>query len=76
MSFQENSDYFKMISAFEQAAATLRPVTSMYGSYMNALVESGFTRPEALEMTLALQQKVLEVGFNAAFNIKNKQEGG
>lgn len=76
MSFQDNSDYLKMISAFEQAAATLRPVVSMYGSYMNALVEAGFTRPEALKMTMALQEKVLDVGFAAAFNMKNKQEGG
>jgi hypothetical protein len=76
MAFQDNSDYLKMISAFEQAAATFRPVVSMYGSYMNALVEAGFTRPEALKMTLALQEKVLDAGFAVAFNTKNNREGG
>lgn len=75
MSFKDNSEYFKMLSAFEQAGATLRPIAAALSTYMNALVDSGFTRPEALELVKILQEKVISHGFEMAMKVnQNKQE--
>jgi hypothetical protein len=59
-----NDDYFKVLSALEQAAAGLRPIASVLHSYFKALYEQGFTRPEALELVKDFQGKILAQSFN------------
>ena len=65
-------DYMRYLHSFEQAAANMRPITAMLGSYMNSLVENGFNRPEALELVGRLQDKILASAFDN--NFKGKKE--
>lgn len=44
------------IAEFDQAAAELRCTAQLLGSYFHDLINAGFTRPEALDLTLALQE--------------------
>ena len=60
----DKNDYLKKLAAFEQAAAELRPIAGVLSSYFNALVESGFARSEALNLTSALQSKIFDAGLN------------
>ncbi len=64
------SDYFKNLAAFEQAGAGLRPVASVLASYMNALVEQGLERGEAIVLVKELQDRIFEVGFSMFKNTK------
>ena len=42
----DNSDFFKRISDFEQAAANIGQLANFLGSYHKSLCESGFNREE------------------------------
>lgn len=65
-------DYMRYLHSFEQAAANMRPITAMLGSYMNSLVENGFSRSEALELVSRFQDKILTSAFDN--NFKGKKE--
>ena len=59
-----NEDYIRRLLSFEQAAAGMRPIASMLFGYFNALVESGFNRNEALQLTINLQDKIWDISLN------------
>ena len=65
----EKNEYFRYLHSFEQAAANMRPITSLLGSYMNSLVENGFSRTEALQLVLRLQEMILA----SAWDIRGKK---
>lgn len=67
----DNHDYFKKLSAFEQAAAEIRPIANVLATYFTALIESGFTRTEALELVNMLQSKIFDAAFD---NFKPKDD--
>jgi hypothetical protein len=60
----DNSDYLKRLAAFEQAAANLRPITSVLYSYMTGLTAAGFQRSEALVLVQNLQDMILKIALN------------
>lgn len=60
----EQNDYFKKISAFEQAAAEIRPIANVLATYFAALTDNGFNRTEALNLVSMLQAKIFEAAFN------------
>jgi hypothetical protein len=61
---EDNSEYLKRLAAFEQATAGLRPIATVLNSYMNSLLDAGFQRNEALELTKSLQTKLLDIALN------------
>lgn len=63
MASNDDTNYFRNLHNFEQASANLRPITSMLRSYMESLVQNGFTRPEALRLVIRLQDRVFEMAW-------------
>lgn len=43
----------------EQAQAALRDMAKMLFDHLTRLVSQGFTRPEALQLTIAMQQSMM-----------------
>lgn len=79
---KNNDDYFKRLSAMEQAAAAMRPIAGIIGSYFNALVENGLSRDEALILTkeyqalffgISIQNQMLESLKKESENKKNSE---
>jgi len=70
MDSEKNKDYFKMIASLEQASAGMRSVAGLVSSYFNALLESGFKREEAFELSREYQTCI----FKSAFGLHEKGE--
>lgn len=60
----DQNDYLKKLSAFEQAAAEIRPIANVLATYFTALTENGFNRVEALNLVGMLQSKIFDAAFN------------
>ena len=55
----ENGNSFEnMIAALDQAIEQIKLVAPIVGSYFKALLDEGFTREEALTITIAWQANV------------------
>jgi hypothetical protein len=63
MKNNNNDDYFKRLSAMEQAAAAMRPVAGIITGYFNALVDNGLSREEALSLTKDYQNLFWTMSF-------------
>jgi hypothetical protein len=63
MAAEDEMNYFRNLHNFEQASANLRPITSMLSSYMESLLQNGFTRPEALRLVIRLQDRIFEMAW-------------
>lgn len=48
----DKDEFLRMVAAFDQAAAQLRPLAQFLGQYRKALVEAGFSEGEAFELVL------------------------
>jgi len=59
-----SDDYLRRMSAFEQAAAGMKPIAEMLYTYFSALVGCGFNRDEALKLCTNLQDKIWEISLN------------
>lgn len=53
---------FKAQAAFEQMEAIMRDFVPVIGTYFNKLMMQGFTRREALALTINLQTTMLTMG--------------
>ena len=60
-----DKNHIRMIQGFEQAGAMMKPFANLIGVYFKDLVESGFTRQEALALVENYQAMI----FNKAFEI-------
>ena len=60
---KNNDDYFKRLSAMEQAAAAMRPVAGIISGYFHALVEGGLARDEAMILTKDYQSLFLGISL-------------
>lgn len=78
-----NDDYFRRLSAMEQAAAAMRPVAGIITGYFNALVENGLTREEAMTLTkdyqgffwnMSIQNQVIEALRKQAEKEKDNED--
>lgn len=58
-----NDDYFKRLSAMEQASAAMRPVAGIITGYFNALIENGLSRDEAMILTKDYQTLFWTMSF-------------
>ncbi len=66
----DNSDFFKRISDFEQAAANIGQLANFLGSYHKSLCESGFNREESIQLVKQFQTTL----FKKCFDIKPPEE--
>ena len=62
-----DKNYIRMIQGFEQASAMLKRFANLIGVYFKNLVESGFTRQEALVLVESYQAMI----FNKSFEIND-----
>ena len=56
MTNKMEDEFAKMVADADQAGEAVKLITPILWSYFESLVDQGFTREEALVMTIALQQ--------------------
>ena len=59
----------------EQALAAVRDTAELVGRYFRALVEQGFSREEALTLTVDYQRMLTHLGALRALTTQQQQEG-
>lgn len=59
----------------EQALAAVRDTAELVGRYFRALVEQGFSREEALTLTVDYQRMLTQIGALRALTAQQQQEG-